>query len=126
MKKHWTGRPSGNAALLRRLLATSSLVSLMAGAATQAQADLCHINNAVTVTSIAVSSTSFTGNVCNTGTISPGGINVTNSTITGQILDTGTIAGGIKADANSKVSPTSFINAIDINISRVTSSLLFF
>lgn len=96
-----------SAALARRLLATSSLVSLIAGAGGAAQA-ACYtgpfgFTNNSNLSCVNVTNTSFTGSITNTGTISPGGINLTSATITGQIVDTGTIAGGITLDSHSSI-----------------------
>jgi hypothetical protein len=112
MSKHWTSGRSGRAALL----ATSSLVSLVALGTAQGQAASCYtgpfaggFTNPGALSCINVINTSFTGNLVNTGTISPGGINVINSTITGSISSSGfvssagVIAGGIKIDANSTI-----------------------
>src|SRR5580704_5062757 len=110
MSKHWTTARSGRAALL----ATSSLVSLVALGTAPGQAASCYTGpfgfaNAGALSCINVINTSFTGNLVNTGTISPGGINVINSTITGsisssgQVSSAGVIAGGIKIDATSTI-----------------------
>jgi outer membrane autotransporter protein len=122
MTTHWTSGRPGKAALL----ATSSLVSLVALGTAQGQA-ACYTGpfaggstNAVALSCINVINTSFTGNLVNTGTISPGGINLTNSTITGAISDSGfvssagVIAGGINVDANSKIAAISR-NAIQVD-----------
>ena len=61
-------------------------------------------SNAGNTTAIIISDTSFSGNIDNTGTISPNGITLTDSTINGAIYNsTGTIAGGIKLDSTSKI-----------------------
>jgi uncharacterized protein with beta-barrel porin domain len=110
MSKHWTTARSGRAALL----ATSSLVSLVALGTAPGQAASCYtgpfgFTNVGALSCINVINTSFTGNLVNTGTISPGGINVVNSTITGSISSSGlvssagVIAGGIKVDATSTI-----------------------
>jgi hypothetical protein len=99
---------------LRRLLATSSLVSLALGTATHASAacSTTH-NNAGNVSCISISNATFSGNVNNSGTVSPGGIYVVNSTITsvannystvtGAIEDSGSITGGVSIDSRSKL-----------------------
>jgi outer membrane autotransporter protein len=96
-------KPEGNGAFARWLLATSSLVAFSAGASTQAHAFPCQVSNSGNAPGISVSNTFVSGNVCNSGTLSPGGIAVTNSTINSSIFDSGTIAGGISVDSNSQV-----------------------
>ncbi len=60
--------------------------------------------NAGTITAIIISHTAFSGNIGNTGTISPNGITLTDSTINGSIYNsTGTIAGGITLDSTSEI-----------------------
>ena len=56
-----------------------------------------------TWTSAVINGQSFTGEVANYGTISPGGIAVSGSTIHGTILDVGTVVGGITVDSASKI-----------------------
>jgi hypothetical protein len=100
----------------RALLATSSLVAVMAAAAVpQALAGACTTTlgpgtvtgctNAGVLSGINITSATVTSNVLNTGTISPGGINVTNSTLQDGITNfSGTIAGSINL-INSIVEP---------------------
>ena len=73
-----------------------------------------HTNSGNT-TAIIIANTAFSGNIDNTGTISPNGIKLTNSTINGAIYNsTGTIAGGITLDSTSKiVAPDSGIGDFD-------------
>jgi hypothetical protein len=74
--------------------------------------------NAGTTTAIIIANTSFSGNIVNTGKISPNGITLSNSTITGAIDNsTGTVAGGITLDSTSKITAPGGIgdfNAIQI------------
>lgn len=109
--------PFTRVALRGGLLATTSLVALALGTVTQARA-ACYSGpyphiNAGTISCVTVTNTAFSGNVSNTGTVSPGGISLTNSTITGQISSTGTIAGGITLDSASKI--TNVTNGIAIS-----------
>ena len=109
-------RSAGSGAFARRLLTTSSLVAFSAAASSQAHAVIpCDvINNTGSTASIALSNTSATGNVCNSGTVSPGGVVVTNSTLNGSILDSGTIAGGISVDGNSQINASLLSSAISV------------
>jgi hypothetical protein len=93
--------------VLRGLLTTTALVTAAGSGLTEAQA-ACYTGsfpytNAGTVACIVVANTSFTGNLSNTGTISPSGIAVTGSTITGSILSSGTLIGGISIDTASRI-----------------------
>ena len=98
---------------------------MAAAAAPQARAGACTTTlgpgtvagctNAGALSGINITNATVTGNLVNTGTISPGGINLTNSTISnGKIFDTGTITGGIAIDASSKVNVNNFTNAINV------------
>jgi outer membrane autotransporter protein len=98
------------------LLATSSVAALMAGTAPRPAAAACPTNitgavagctNTGIITGININAANVTGNISNTGTISPNGINLTNSTITGGILDSGNLAGGIHiTDSASQINAT--------------------
>jgi len=143
MQKRHSEPPRGNAALVGWLLATTSLIALPLGAATKAQACYSgpfsggYTNNGATPC-IAVSNTSFTGNLVNsgTGTISPGapppltgtGILVNNGTITGQISNAGTISAnrGIflanSAAVSGGISNSGTISAADLGIDVISAT----
>src|SRR5215467_14647814 len=94
------------------LLLSSSVAALLIGGGAPAAFAACanNINAAFdnpaaqTTPCVAVTNTSFTGNITNEGTISPGGIIFSNGTITGFIGSSGTITGGIALDINSVIS----------------------
>src|SRR5215471_13027061 len=65
-------------------------------------------NNTGVTSAVNVASTTFTGNVGNTGTIT-GALTVTNSRINGEILDSGFIGAGIKIDAASTISAPTLV-----------------
>jgi outer membrane autotransporter protein len=99
-------RLSSRSVVLRGLLTTTALVTA-GGGLSEAQA-ACYTGpypytNAGSIACIVVANTSFTGDLSNTGTISPSGIAVTGSTITGSILSGGTTIGGISVDASSRI-----------------------
>jgi hypothetical protein len=85
----------------QNLLATTSVTALLIGVAAEPAA-ACYTGpfghtNAGATACITVANTSFTGNLVNTGTISPGnptGILISGSTITGAVSNTGTISAG--------------------------------
>jgi uncharacterized protein with beta-barrel porin domain len=94
------------------LLLSSSLTALLVGGGASSAWAAC-VNTigaafdnpiAQTTPCIAVTATSFAGNITNEGTIAPGGINFTNGSITGFISSSGTIAGGISLDGKSLIS----------------------
>src|SRR5580704_3418086 len=96
------------------LLLSSSLTALLVGGGASSAWAGCgntigaaFDNPAATTTPcVAVTNTSFSGNITNEGTIAPGGISFTNGTVTGLISSSGTIAGGISLDANSVITGT--------------------
>jgi hypothetical protein len=102
-------------------LLSSSAAALLIGGGTPAAFAACGNNIgaafdnplAQTTPCVAVTNTSFTGNITNEGTITPGGITFTNGTDTGVINSSGTIAGGIALDSKSAISASS--NAIVIS-----------
>ena len=95
------------ALLLSSSLSSSVMAALLVGGGAPAAWAACGNNihagfdnpAAQTTPCVAVTNTSFTGNITNEGTISPGGITFSNGTITGSIISTGTIAGGISLDS---------------------------
>jgi uncharacterized protein with beta-barrel porin domain len=107
---------------LGRLLASSSVAALLIGGGAPAAFAACAngagagsgFDNpaAHTTACVTVANTSFTGNITNEGTISPGGIAFTNGTMTGSIQSTGNIAGGISLDSHSTIANN--ITAISI------------
>ncbi len=74
---------------------------------------------AATAPCVAVTNTSFAGNITNEGTIAPGGITFTQGTITGFIASSGNIAGGLSLDNKSTIS-----NAFGTAISLTGSTFL--
>ena len=104
------------------LLASSSVSALLIGGGTSPALALCangagsgsgFDNPALHTTAcVAVTHTSFTGNITNEGTISPGGITFTNGTMTGVIASTGTILGGITIDSQSVITGASKVISI--------------
>jgi hypothetical protein len=108
--KSGDGAKSGR---LRWLLASCLAISFMTIAHAPAAYATCTTTitgassgctNTTTITGIDVISAAVTGNIANTGTISPNGISInTNSTITGAIQDSGTIGGGISVDGTSQI-----------------------
>ena len=103
------------------LLLSSSVAALLVGDGAPAAFAACANNinatfdnpAAQTTPCVAVTNTSFTGNITNEGTVSPGGITFTNGTITGFINSKGDINGGIVLDANSVIT-SSAPSAINI------------
>jgi hypothetical protein len=103
------------------LLVTTSVAALLVGGGAPSAWAACGNNigaafdnpAAHTTPCVAVTNTSFTGNITNEGTIAPGGITFSHGTITGSIVSSGTIAGGISLDGKSAISSTS--TAIAIN-----------
>jgi len=108
------------ALLLSSSLSSSVMAALLVGGGAPAAWAACGNNihagfdnpAAQTTPCVAVTNTSFTGNITNEGTISPGGITFSNGTITGSIISTGTIAGGISLDSKSAISSTGTAIAI--------------
>ena len=106
----WRGRRLG------LLLASSSTAALLIGGGAPAAFAACAngagagtgFDNPVATTTpcVAVTNTSFTGNITNEGTVAPGGITFTNGTMTGFISSSGNILGGINIDANSVIAHT--------------------
>ena len=102
------------------LLLSSSIAALLVAGGTPPAWAACGNNihasfdnpAAQTTPCVAVTNTSFTGNITNEGTISPGGITLSNGTLTGSIISTGTIAGGISLDGKSVISSTGTAIAI--------------
>src|SRR5580704_18498519 len=103
------------------LLLSSSLTALLVGGGASSAWAAC-VNTigaafdnplAQTTPCVAVTNTSFAGNITNEGTITPGGITFTNGTITGFINSSGIITGGIALDGKSAISASS--NAIVIS-----------
>lgn len=109
------GRKSGPR--LDRRLMRGSIVVLAAGiGASRAHASCVAVTaaytNSANVSCLTITNTSFSGDVENSGTISPGGISLSNGTITGRITDYGTVAAtggraGISVDNSSVISSTS-------------------
>ena len=87
----------------RALLATSSVVAMIAAGSTPAYAVCTTIGNSgftnpisTTISCAIASSATITGNVVNAGTITPGGpfgIKIFNGTLNGAIINSGTISG---------------------------------
>jgi hypothetical protein len=82
-------KKQSHGALVRCLLATSSVVGLVVGVQTHASA-ACYtgpypFTNAGTLSCVSIASTNFGGVILNTGTIGPGGIAITGSTLSGTI-----------------------------------------
>jgi outer membrane autotransporter protein len=95
------------------LFASTSAVALLAAAASPAHA-ACDVGfggyvNLGTAECVTVTSTTFTGNVSNAGTITPGGITITGSSVTGAVISSGTVAGGIGIDSASQIGDASGI-----------------
>ena len=95
------------------LLASCSVAALLIGGGTSVAFAACvngggGYDNTGAISCIQVTNTTFTGNITNAGTISPGGITFTGSAMTGYVLDSGPlIAGGISLDSASKISSVS-------------------
>ena len=95
------------------LLASCSVAALLIGGGTSLAFAACvngggGYDNTGAINCIQVTNTTFTGNITNAGTISPGGITFTGSAMTGYVLDSGPlIAGGISLDSASKISSVS-------------------
>jgi len=93
------------------LLLSSSVAALLIGGGAPAAFAACanNINAAFdnpsgnTTACVAVTNTSFTGDITNEGTITPGGITFNNGTITGSIASSGIISGGISLDSASAI-----------------------
>ncbi len=94
------------------LLATTSLVALVAAAPSAAVAQCLSTYSNVTVAGcanagslpqISFTNSAINSSVSNSGTISPGGVTLTNSQLLGSLTNNGTIAGGIMVDAQSLV-----------------------
>ena len=112
------------------LLASCSVAALLIGGGTSVAFAACvngggGYNNptATTIACIQVTNTTFTGNITNEGTISPGGITLTGSAMTGSIQDSGPlIAGGISLDSASKITSSATATAAAIVIYGSTFS----
>ena len=77
--------------------------------------------NSATVAGLCVTG-NVSGNISNTGTISPGGISFTGGTLTGGINSSGTIIGGISLDQASKIKYTGG-DAVDIHGSTFSGGI---
>jgi outer membrane autotransporter protein len=95
---------------------TSALALLAAMAQPAAAACLIEVTgvtggvtNPGVIDCINVNAADVTGDINNSGTITPGGITITGSTITGAVLSNGTIAGGISIDDQSQIGGTAGI-----------------
>jgi uncharacterized protein with beta-barrel porin domain len=68
---------------------------------------------------VAVTNTSFAGNITNEGTIAPGGVTFTNGTMSGFLSSSGNILGGISLDKTSTIS-----NAVGTTVAITSTTFL--